>query len=165
MCLFARIRITIMSAVRPLVVSLLAALVVLPPVVRGQASDSMAQASDTTAKVYSPVVERVIRSFAEGNANRLLVPSADRVEIALFGARTHYSSSQALYVLRDFFRSHAPEGFVLRDVMETPTTCLVRGEYTQARVAQRLKIYVRLDQGDDEDVWRLRELTIGVAPE
>lgn len=156
---------TIMSAVRPSVVFLLTALVLFPPAVWGQASDSVAQASDTTTKGHSPVVERVVRSFAEGEANRLLVPSADRVEITLFGGRTHYSSSQALYVLRDFFRSHAPDGFVLQDVMETSTTCLVRGEYTQARVAQRLKIYVRLDQDDDEDVWRLRELRIDAAPE
>lgn len=154
-----------MSAVRPSLVCLLAGLVVLPPVVRGQAPDSMAQASDTTAAARSPVVERVMRSFAEGDANRLLVPSADRVKITLFGARTHYSSSQALYVLRDFFRSHAPEDFLLEDVMETPTTCLVRGEYMQARVAQRLEIYVRLDQDDDGEAWQLREVSIGLAPQ
>lgn len=154
-----------MRALRLLVVLLLVPLAVASPSAQAQDTDTTGLVPDTIAGNRSPVVQRVVRAFSEGDATRLLVPSADRVEISLFGARTHYSSAQALYVIRDFFRSHAPQRFRVEDVMETGSTCLVRGQYTQARVAQRLEIYVRLDLVDDGDAWELQEVNIGSVPE
>lgn len=136
-----------------------------PPVVQGQTPDSVAHAPDSTSETRSPVARRVAGAFSEGNASRLLRPSADRVEISLFGARTFYSSAQALYVLREFFRSHAPRRFLIRDVMETGTTCFVQGEYEQARRARRLQVYVRLGQPEGKDLWHLHEIRIEGPPE
>lgn len=138
-----------------------------PPVVWGQATDSLTQVPDSIAQLsdsaegeQSAVAKRVAGAFSEGDAGRLLTPSADRIEISLFGARTFYSSAQALYVLREFFRSHTPERFQIGDVVETGTSCFVRGEYEQARVARRLQVYVRLDRPEGEDLWHLNEIRI-----
>jgi hypothetical protein len=136
-----------------------------PLIVRGQVPDSLARAADSTDERRSVVARRVAGALSEGDANRLLRPSADRVEISLFGARTFYSSAQALYVLRKFFRSHAPRRFVIGDVMETGTSCFVRGEYEQARIGRRLQVYVRLDRSERKSPWRLREIRIRDASE
>jgi hypothetical protein len=132
----------------------------LPPTVRGQTPDSVAHASDSAAAQQSAVAKRVALAFSEGDADRLLRPSADRIEISLFGARTFYSSAQALYVLREFFRSHAPRRFRVRDVMETGAMCFVQGEYEQARRQRRLRVYVRLAQPEGEELWHLHEVRI-----
>lgn len=137
----------------------------MPLLVYGQAPDSVEHRPDSTGGTSSAVVERVEGAFADGDASRLLVPSADRVEISLFGTRTYYSSSQALYVLREFFRSHVPQRFRVRDVMETETSCFVQGKYRQARVEQRLDVYVRLGQTDGDESWYLEEVSIEAAPE
>jgi hypothetical protein len=136
-----------------------------PTVVQGQASDSIAHAPDSADTGMSAVARRVAGAFSEGDVRRLLRPSADRVEISLFGARTFYSSAQALYVLREFFRSHAPRRFVVGDVMETGMSCLVRGKYERARVERRLQVYVRLDRPERKAPWHLREVRIEGAPE
>lgn len=149
-----------MTALRLSLVFLLAGMGGAPSMVWGQAPDSVGHTSDTTG-----VVKRVVTAFSEGDAGRLLDPSADRVEVSLFGTRTYYSSAQALYVLREFFRSHVPRRFWVQDVMETETNCFVRGEYEQAHVAQRLHVYVRLDQPEDEEAWRLHEVRIEGPPE
>ena len=154
-----------MTVLRLLLVCLLIGVAGLPSGARGQASDSLAQASDTTNEETSVVAQRVATAFTEGNARRLLSPSADRVEISLFGARTFYSSAQALYVLREFFRSHAPRDFQVRDVMKTGTNCFVRGEYEQASRTRRLQVYVRLGQPEGGDFWHLHEVRIEGASE
>ena len=149
-----------MSILRRSLVLLLIVVGGAPPVVWGQAADSVAHAPDSTEQRPPAVAQRIASAFSEGDASRLLTPSADRIEISLFGARTFYSSAQALYVLREFFRSHAPRRFLIRDVMETGTSCFVQGEYEQARRTRRLQVYVRLGQPEGEDLWHLYEVRI-----
>jgi len=147
---------------RPVQRSLVLLLVVIggaPPGACGQAADSIARAPDSTLQAPPAVVQRVATAFTDGNAARLLTPSADRVEITLFGARTFYSSAQALYVLREFFRRHAPQRFQVRNVMEAGTSCFVQGEYEQSRRTRQLQVYVRLGQSED-NLWRLHEVRI-----
>jgi len=132
----------------------------LPSGAQGQASDSLTATADSMSEASSTVARRVAAAFTEGNAGRLLSPSADRVEISLFGVRTYYSSAQALYVLREFFRRHTPRRFRVEDVMETGTNCFVRGEYEQADRTPRLQVYVRLGQPEDGTLWHLREVRI-----
>lgn len=141
----------------------------------GQPTDSVSHAPDSTAFVppsgdstsvgTSSVVRRVAGAFSEGDASRLLTPAANRVEISLFGGRTFYSSAQALYVLREFFRSHAPRRFSVQDVLETQASCFVRGEYEQARRARRFQVHVRLGQSEGDDRWHLHEVRIEASPE
>lgn len=156
-----------MASLRLPMVLLLVGFCGAPSVVCGQASDSLDQAPDSLERApdstdakRSAVARRVASAFSEGDASQLLSPSADRVEISLFGTRTFYSSAQALYVLRKFFRSHAPRRFVVGDVRETGTTCFVLGAYEEARVERRLHVYVRLDQPDGETAWHLQEVRI-----
>lgn len=163
-----------MSFLRLSMVFLLIGIGGAPSVVWGQASDSLDQVPDSVAQMSeslehtpdstnakrSAVARRVAGAFSDGDASRLLSPSADRIEISLFGTRTFYSSAQALYVLRKFFRSHAPRRFVVGDVMETGTTCFVQGAYEEARVERRLRVYVRLDRPDGEAPWHLQEVRV-----
>jgi hypothetical protein len=155
----------LMSVPRLLVVVLVIGMGGPLPLAWGQPADSTAFPSDSTTAGPSAVTQRVVAAFSEGNARRLLTPSADRVEISLFGSRTFYSSSQALYVLREFFRSHAPGRFVVADVMETGTSCFVQGRYEEARVTRWHHVYVRLDQPADADLWSLHEVRIEAVDE
>lgn len=154
-----------MTVLRLSLVLLLAGFGGVPSVLQAQPADSTEALSDTTMTESPVAVDRVVTAFSEGSANHLLTPSADRVEISLFGARTYYSSAQALYVLREFFRDHAPHRFSVEDVMGSETSCFVRGTYEQVRAAQRLHVYVRLGRVGEEAPWHLQEVNIEVAPE
>jgi len=154
-----------MSLRKSLVVLLMVGIGGAPSVVQGQPADSIASAPDSTAEDTPAVARRVATAFAEGDARRLLTPSADRVEISLFGNRTFYSSSQAVYVLREFFRRHPSGRFAVGGVMEAGTSFFVRGEYEEARMARRHRVYVRLDRPQGEDLWNLHEVRIEHAAE
>jgi hypothetical protein len=156
-----------MSILRLSMALLLIGISGVPSVVCGQASDSLDQvpdsidpAPDSAVALQSAVAKRVAGALSNGDASRLLEPAADRIEISLFGARTFYSSAQALYVLREFFRSHAPRRFVVGNVMETGTTCLVQGAYEEARAGRKLRVYVRLDRPEGGTPWHLQEVRI-----
>ncbi|MFP4228572.1 MAG: DUF4783 domain-containing protein [Salinivenus sp.] len=124
------------------------------------ATVARAQPRDTTSS-STPVhvVERVSDAFANGNSERLLGPSTDRIEVSLFGTRTVYSSAQAFYVIRDFFSNYAPRHFEVDDVTETGTTCFVAGTYEHDQSERVLQVFVRLVQQDEEG-WRLHEVQI-----
>ncbi|WP_263785051.1 DUF4783 domain-containing protein [Salinibacter grassmerensis] len=149
-----------MSVPKSLMVLLVVGIGGAPSVVQGQAADSIASVPDSTTEDTPAVARRVATAFAEGDARRLLTPSADRVEISLFGNRTFYSDSQAVYVLREFFRRHPSGRFAMGDVMAAGTSFFVRGEYEEARMARRHHVYVRLDQPQGEDLWNLHEVRI-----
>ncbi|MFB6232409.1 MAG: DUF4783 domain-containing protein [Salinibacter sp.] len=149
-----------MTVSRLSLVLLLAGIGGFPSAVRGQAPDTTGGTSDTTQDAPPAVVQRVAAAFSEGNAQRLLKPSADRVEVNLFGERTYYSSAQALYVLRNFFRGHKPSRFSVKDAVEKATNYFVRGRYEQARVAQQLLVYVRLGRVEEDSAWQLQEVRI-----
>lgn len=114
--------------------------------------------------VPDTVVERVSLAFQSGSAQRLLTPSADRVEVSLFGTRTFYSSAQAFYVLRDFFEAHPPTRFALSDTTGAGTSCFLRGRLEHTRDERTLQVYVRLVRHQD-DAWQLHEVRIGAGGE
>ncbi|MFO8098235.1 MAG: DUF4783 domain-containing protein [Salinibacter sp.] len=124
------------------------------------AIDGQGQPRDTTSS-STPVhvVERVNDAFANGSSERLLGPATDRVEVSLFGTRTVYSSSQAFYVIRDFFSNYVPRRFQVDDVTETGTTCFVSGTYEHDQSERALQVFVRLVQQDEAE-WRLHEVQI-----
>lgn len=124
-----------------------------PSVVRGQSSDTSG-----TAVIRDTLVQRVSTAFADGSAQRLLTPSADRVEVGLFGTNTFYSNAQAFYVLRDFFDTHPPADFAVGDVTEAGNSFFVRGQFDHNRDARTLQVYVRLVQR--EEAWELQEVRI-----
>lgn len=115
-------------------------------------------ASNGAESVPDTVLQRVTTSFAEGDAQRLLTPAADRVEVSLFGTRTYYSRAQAFYVLREFFDTHPPSTFSLNDATAAGRSCFVRGRLDHTRDERTLQVYVRLVHRDD--AWRLHEVRI-----
>ena len=113
--------------------------------------------------VPDTVVQRVASAFLNADAQALLTPSADRVEVSLFGTRTFYSSAQAFYVLEDFFDTHPPTGFEVDDVTETGESCFLRGQLDHRRDERTLQVYVRLMRRDA--AWQLQEIRIDADAE
>lgn len=114
--------------------------------------------SDTTATLPT-VAERVQQAFAAGDADGLLSPAADRVEINLFGTRTFYSRDQAFYVLRAFFEEHGPRRFEVQDTVQTGGAYFVTGTYWHVRDDRPLRVFVRLSASEAQ--WRLQEVRVG----
>lgn len=121
--------------------------------VRGQE-----QSIDVPDGAPDTLVQRVSTAFVDGNAQRLLTPSAARVEVSLFGTRTFYSSAQAFYVLRDFFDSHPPADFTLGDATGAGNLFFVRGRFEHHRDERTLQVYVRLVRHGEG--WQLHEVRI-----
>jgi hypothetical protein len=113
---------------------------------------------ETPAAVPDSVAHRVVTAFVEGDAETLLTPATDRVELSLFGARTFYSKAQAFYVLREFFDLHPPVDFQLSDVTAAENSCFVRGQFTHDEGQRPLQVYARFVAR--EAVWRLQEVRI-----
>ena len=115
--------------------------------------------ADTVSAVPDTVVHRVSAAFQNGNAQLLLNPAADRVEVSLFGARTFYSSAQAFYVLREFFETHPPSTFELADTTGAGTSGFLRGTFEPAQGDRSLQVYVRLVRME-ANTWELHEVRI-----
>ena len=128
------------------------------PMARGQSST----AGDAPS-VQDTITTRVATAFTSGDAERLLTPAADRVEVSLFGTRTFYSSAQAFYVLDDFFDTHPPARFEVEDVTETGESCFLRGRFDHRRDERTLQVYVRLTHRDA--AWQLQEIRIDADAE
>ena len=104
------------------------------------------------------VVRRIRTSIVEGDARALLSPATDRLEVSLFGAQSFYSSAQAQYVLRDFFKNHPPQRFEVAEVSHTGGSQMISGRYWHARADQPLHMYVYLIQRDG--TWRLEGVRV-----
>ncbi|PQJ35407.1 hypothetical protein BSZ35_13055 [Salinibacter sp. 10B] len=122
------------------------------------AASGQTSSPDGPKSVPDTVLRRVTTAFIDGNAQLLLSPAADRVEVSLFGTRTFYSSAQAFYVLREFFDTHTPSSFALSDATGAGRSCFVRGRLDHAHGERTLQVYVRLVQRSD--VWQLHEVRI-----
>lgn len=104
------------------------------------------------------VLRRIQRAIAEGDAHALLTSAPERLEVSLFGAQTFYSSAQALYVMRDFFRNYPPQRFDLQDISKTENSRLAIGQYWHIRAEQPLQVYIYLHCRNEQ--WRLEEVRI-----
>lgn len=112
------------------------------------------QASDPEAEAR----ERIEHAFQEGDAQRLLTPAAERVEISILGMQTFYSRAQALYVLQDFFKNYAPRKFAFEDVSRAEDDFFATAQYWYGQAERPLQVYVRLVRREDE--WVLQELRL-----
>lgn len=119
-------------------------------------------ASEPDARLRS-LSNALIEGLRDGDAQRLLDASADRVEISLFGARTFYSQAQAFYVVRDFFRDHPPQRFALRDTMQADASYFLTGRYWHTRTDQPLTVLIRMRRAEGsraEGTWNVHEIRI-----
>jgi len=124
----------------------------------GVSTAAAQEAAPADSATTAPVARRVTAALESGDAESLLSPAAERVEISLFGARTFYSRDQAVYVLRDFFAKHPPRQFKVRDVAQTDRSYFVTGQYGHAQADQALRVFVRLNVSGD--VWALKEVRV-----
>lgn len=111
---------------------------------------------------HRSALSEVEQGFGDGDARRLLTSGAERIEISVFGARTFYSRSQALYVMSDFFEEYAPRRFELDQASQTARAYFASGRYWHMRSDRPLRVYVRL--GKDRSEWRLYEIRIEQKP-
>jgi hypothetical protein len=122
-------------------------------VARGQG-----QAADGSEAAPEALVTRIDTAFTAGDAQQLLTPATDRVEVSLFGSRTFYSSAQAFYVLDDFFDRHPPTHFEVGDATRAGRSYFVRGRFEHSRDERTLQVYVRLVRRDE--AWHLQEVRV-----
>lgn len=123
-------------------------------VVAGRPLHGAAQPTDPEAEART----RVAESFQSGDAQRLLTPAADRVEISILGMQTVYSRAQALYVLQDFFKNFAPQDFTFGDVSHSEDDFFATAQYWYGQAERPLQAYVRLVRRDD--TWLLQEIRL-----
>lgn len=133
-------------------VSLLVCLVAF--VVAGRPASSHAQPTDPVTEART----RVAQAFQQGDAQHLLTPAAERVEISILGMQTYYSRAQALYVLQDFFRNFTPRAFEFSDVSRADDDFLATARYWYGQAERPLQVYVRLVHVEDE--WLLQEVRL-----
>lgn len=102
--------------------------------------------------------ERIVASFQNGNAERLLTPAAERVEASILGMQTYYSRAQALFVLQDFFKNFVPREFAFGDVSRSEEDFFATGQYWYGQAERPLQVYVRLTR--QEEAWVLQEIRL-----
>src|SRR5690625_7130243 len=68
-------------------------------------------------------VSRIVLAMAAGDASALAAEAAERVELTLFGSASMSSRAQAVYVLAEFFRVHAPHGVELVQPCRAAADC------------------------------------------
>ncbi len=100
----------------------------------------------------------VLNGLSEGNADVLVSHAEDYLELALLEQPRRYTRSQALYVLRKFFRAYAPAGFRLDRSMTQGDEWWLTGRYTVLGGGQALRFYLRF--GGSYPVYRLMAIQV-----
>lgn len=112
--------------------------------------------------MHAPAVHRVVNTFEEGAPEQLFTPAAERIDVSLLGSRSYYSRSQAFYVMRDYFRHHAPRAFAVNRTARADASLFVMGTYHHAQSDAPVHVMVRFDQHDT--AWMLREVRVEATP-
>ncbi len=100
---------------------------------------------------------QVEAAFAQGDAEALVLRSADRVEVTIEGMTTTYSRAQMRYVLAEFFEAHPPEAFAFEHHMGSGEgAAFASGRYRAP--GRTFQVMARM--GRREGTWELRELRI-----
>jgi len=113
-------------------------------------------AENASASVPSELVDRVSVAFQTGDVEQLLGETSSRIEVGLPGTRAYYSRSQAVYVLREFFKEHDPSRFTVDDVSEAGTSYFVTGRFWHSRSEQPMRVYTRFASGTSNTVYEIR---------
>jgi hypothetical protein len=134
---------------------------VLPSPASGQSADASPEDSTRHA-----AVKRVVQTFEEGAPETLFNPAAERIDVSLLGSRSYYSQSQAFYVMRDYFRQHAPRAFTVNRTAQAETSLFVMGTYHHAQADAPVYVMVRFDTHDvaRNAAWVFHEVRIASTP-
>jgi hypothetical protein len=117
--------------------------------------------SPADSSAHQTAIHRVMQAFEEGMPEALFTPAADRIDVSLLGSRSYYSQSQAFYVMRDYFRHHAPRSFSVDRTAEADASLFVMGTYHHAQADTPVYVMVRFDE--DATTWVLHEVRIETA--
>lgn len=102
------------------------------------------------------VLEDIRGAFSEGDVERLMRRSGERIDLTVFGVSELLSRSQARYVLRSFFAEYPPTMVALVDTSESEGNWFASAGYWYETGKAPLSVYLRLRRGSAE--WELREL-------
>lgn len=103
-------------------------------------------------------VSRIEAAMTTGDASALAAQAAERVELTLFGAASMYSRAQAVYVLAEFFREHAPHDVEIDPPTRSGDNCFALGRYYVEGNESPLRVFLRLR--DKLGEWQIREIRI-----
>ncbi|NBC00797.1 MAG: DUF4783 domain-containing protein [Bacteroidetes bacterium] len=124
------------------------------------AGPAVATAQTTVAdtSLQTQALEHVRDAFARGDARALLAPATERIEMTLLGRSTHYSRSQAIYVMEEFFRDYPPEQFAVEDTSGAEGSWFMAYEYWSTRGQEPMQVFIRVRTLDDS--WEVREIRV-----
>lgn len=101
---------------------------------------------------------RVEAGLRNGDAEAVLVDAAPRLEIVLFGQGGTYRRSQAVHVLRDFFRRYPPDRVAFADGSQSDDGRTAIGRYWAQDGGAPLTLRVLHRVSDDE--WALVSIRV-----
>jgi hypothetical protein len=104
------------------------------------------------------VLEGIRDALEDGEVERLMKRSGDRIDLTVFGVSELLSRSQAGYVVRAFFAEYRPIAVQLIDTSESDGNWFAAAGYSYERGTAPLSVYLRLRRGSAG--WELRELRI-----
>ena len=88
-------------------------------------------------------IASILEYLSEGKAEVLVSHAGEYLELALLEQPRRYTRSQALYVLKKFFRQYSPDGFILDHSMTQGDEWWLTGRYALRNEARSLRLYLR----------------------
>ncbi len=88
-------------------------------------------------------VTSILEYLSEGDAEALVRHAEDYLELALLEQPRRYTRSQALYVLKKFYRQYPSDGFELDHSMTQGEEWWLTGSYSVRDQRQELRFYLR----------------------
>lgn len=134
------------------VYALVCLLMTAPPAV------ATAQTAEADTSLQAQALEHVRDAFARGDARALLAHATERIEMTLLGRSTHYSRSQAIYVMEEFFRDYPPEQFAAEDTSGAEGSWFMAYEYWSTRGQEPMQVFIRVRTLADS--WEVREIRV-----
>ena len=90
-------------------------------------------------------IAAVTEYLSEGNAEALMLHASEHLELALLEQPHRYTRSQALYILKKFFRQYPSDGFEVGHSMIQGEEWWLIGRYALRDEEQFLRFYLRFD--------------------
>jgi len=118
----------------------------------------VAAQSDDPPSLQEEALEHVRDAFARGDARALLEYATERIEVTLLGRSTHYSRSQAIYVMEEFFRDYPPEQFAAEETAGSDGSWFMAYEYWSSRGQAPMQVFIRIRTHSEH--WEVREIRV-----
>lgn len=104
-------------------------------------------ALEASAQSADQTLQRIEEALREGDADRLAPFFAPQVDIFLQGSARVYSSTQARYVLQEFFQNHPPRTFTLLHKGRSEDVVYAIGSYVSTNGRWDVSLFTRFQKG------------------